>query len=273
MAARRQGSPVTADVRIVALCQVGTRSTLIARCGFTPPRLGQVLVAASAGGGLCRGMQDRAEAAAEGRDRRRWCDHMHRLADRAQHRFSPPVEGEHHRALTQHESGPVGRGDDTSVGQVVDRRLPQPAVATPLEATPAAQALRCEAPIQLVGADRRGPPQRGCDAVAVRAMITETAEPTRSMPRRERDGIVEEEQRGPPSRPVELVTPAAERGDADDPEVSPMVTNELTVVVDEAAAVAREQSTAGGGVEVAPRIDTVAAWHLRSMGRFAPHAW
>ena len=52
-----------------------------------------------------------------------------------------------------------------------------------------------------------------------------------------------------------------------------MVTNELTVVVDEAAAVAREQSTAGGGVEVAPRIDTVAAWHLRSMGRFAPHAW
>jgi len=28
MAARRQGSPVTADVRIVALCQVGTRSTL-----------------------------------------------------------------------------------------------------------------------------------------------------------------------------------------------------------------------------------------------------
>jgi hypothetical protein len=91
------------------------------------------------------------------------------------------------------------------------------------------------------------------------------------MPRRERDGVVEEEQGRPPSRPVELVAPAAERRDADDPEVPPMVTDELTSLVDETAPVAREQTTAAGGVEIAPRIDTVAARHLRSMGQFAPH--
>ena len=82
---------------------------------------------------------------------------------------------------------------------------------------------------------------------------------------REPDGVVEEEQRCPASRARQRKAPAAKLGETDDPQRTAVVAHDVLGVVDHATTIAGEQATAIDGVQITPRIDTVAARHDPSL--------
>jgi hypothetical protein len=81
------------------------------------------------------------------------------------------------------------------------------------------------------------------------------------VPGGQRHGVVEEEDRRPAVGRGERGPPAAELGDARDPQHRGVVPDDLFVVVDEAAPVAREHPPPADRVQVAERVDSVATRH------------
>ena len=82
---------------------------------------------------------------------------------------------------------------------------------------------------------------------------------------RETDRVVEEEEWGPSMRAGERPLPSAELRATDDPQRAAVVPYDPFLVVDHAAAISGEHPAPGDGVEIAPRIDSIAARHGASI--------
>lgn len=78
-------------------------------------------------------------------------------------------------------------------------------------------------------------------------------------------GVVEEEHRCPPARHGKRMAPTAVLGEADDPQRAAMVTGERGRFVDQAAAVAGDQPSFVDGMQIAPRVYSVAARRTASL--------
>ena len=119
-----------------------------------------------------------------------------------------------------------------------------------------------------LGEQRRRGVQLGADGVSVAEVVGAAAGRARPMACGQRDGVIEEEDRGPAAwrRPADVASP---RNDVRQTihNALPWCLTTRTVVVDEAAPVAREQSPCGIGVEVTPRVDAIPAWHVTRAGR------
>src|SRR4029079_2660791 len=76
-----------------------------------------------------------------------------------------------------------------------------------------------------------------------------------------RDGVVEEEQRRPATRSRQRPAPVAKRREADDPQGAAVMAHHALSVVDDAPPVAGEQTARRDGVEVTPRVHSVATRH------------
>ena len=127
------------------------------------------------------------------------------------------------------------------------------------QSAPATQTLAGEPPVELDG--RRQSIAVG-ERSSVGVVVGAAAVGARTVPGGEGDGLVEEEDRRPPVRVVERLSIAAELRQARDPQrAAAVVANDGAGVVDEAAAVAGEQTPGVDGVEVAPRVDAVAPRH------------
>lgn len=83
------------------------------------------------------------------------------------------------------------------------------------------------------------------------------------MPGREGDGIIEKEQRSPSAGCCQWSSPVLELGHTRNPKRAAVVADDLAVLVNQAATVAREQAPCVDGVKITPRIDTITTRHDR----------
>jgi hypothetical protein len=112
------------------------------------------------------------------------------------------------------------------------------------------------------------PVERTRERVAKRRVGIRTAQAARTMTGRQRNTVVEEEERRPRTRLVERMPPATEAGTARDPEVASVMAYEVARSVDETTPVAGEHAALVDRVKVTPRIDAVPTWTHVMPSRF-----
>lgn len=102
----------------------------------------------------------------------------------------------------------------------------------------------------------------GCcegDRIAESVVVGSSAKPAGSMPGRQSNCVVEEEQRGPGPGSGERMLPALELGPADNPQRPVVMAYQLPGVINQTTAVPGVEPAGWDGVKVAPRIDPVLA--------------
>jgi hypothetical protein len=162
-------------------------------------------------------------------------------------------------------AAPIGCNHDRVVGQLAVGSRPQDPIGGAREVAPASMALGAEAVIELGREEWR----RGADGArhrrAVCIVVGAATGGAGSVACGQRDGIVEEEQRGPAPRTREREAPIAELGDARDPQRAAVVAHDTLVIIHDTATVAGEQATRCDGVEVAPWVHPVSARHATEL--------
>jgi hypothetical protein len=118
-----------------------------------------------------------------------------------------------------------------------------------------------ESPVQFWSENGAVRGDRRRNRVSIRDVVVSSAKPAGSMAGGKRSGVIEEEQRCPCPRRCERMRPPLIFGTTDDPQRPSVMAHDLAGVINEAAAVAGEQPTRGDGVEVTPRVNSVAPRH------------
>lgn len=154
--------------------------------------------------------------------------------------------------------------DDGAVGELLEWNGPQLAIPGPIEARTTTQTFSGQALVHLDRTKRLVPAERTRESVAKRRVGIWTAETARTMTGRQRNTVVEEEERRPRTRLVERMPPATKAGAARDPEVAAVMAYEIGRRVDETTPIAGEDAALVDRVKVTPRIDAVPTWtHVR----------
>ncbi len=175
-------------------------------------------------------------------------------------RFGPPIEGELHGSVVEQESCfSVVADDDGPIGQVLVGGEPCDSVVGSDQAASLCVPLRVQPLVELASQERCRVRDACGDGVPVFVVVSEAAGGAWAVAGGESDGVIKEEQRCPSARSSKGYAPASELCLADDPELAAVVADDVFVAVDDAAAISREQSAAGFGVEVAPGVDSVAS--------------
>ena len=181
-------------------------------------------------------------------------------------RVMPPTEPERPAAAADQQPSSSVDEHDHTVGQFAGIRQPRQPVASSLQPPAAAVSLGDESYVELLGEQRGRYVQLGANGVAIADVVGAAARRAGPMACGQRNGVIEEEDRSPAAWRRQRMPPVPERRSAHDPQRAPVVPHDATVIVDEAAPVAGEQSSCGIGVEVTPRVDAIAAGHVTRAG-------
>ena len=148
-----------------------------------------------------------------------------------------------------------------AIGKVAGTRPPENPIGRAHQSTATPQTLGLQHLVQ-VRCQQAPPRGRGqADGVTVTPILLASTQTAGSMARRQRDRVIQKEERGPASRPRQRPPPVLEPGLTDDPKRRTVVSDNILVIVDDTATVTGEQSTATGSVQISPRVDTVAPGH------------
>jgi hypothetical protein len=174
----------------------------------------------------------------------------------------PPLESEGPEAAVIDDEGrAVVVGNHGAGRESGQRSLPCLPVLGSDKSPTGLEAFGGEPLIDLFGAGRLGQAfDRGnCPSVPVE--VLSPAEGARAVAGGEGNGLVEKEERGPGAGLGERMFPILELEPAGDPGVELMMANDLPFVVDQTATVSGEGPSGRDGVEIAPRVDSVAPRH------------
>lgn len=156
--------------------------------------------------------------------------------------------------------------DDRSGRQIVQLTRNEDSIIGPDEPPTASISLSRNSSVEFRCQEVAPKVRRRPDSVAELLVVGSPAQAARPVACRQRNGIVKEEQGSPGPWLCERMLPILELCPTGDPQVPVVVADQLSLVIDQTPAVAGEETASGDGVEIAPRIDAIAARNV-SQGR------
>ncbi len=210
-------------------------------------------------------VQHRLEAMRHRSHRRRRREHLHGVAVSA-HRSAPALESERSQRLPCPQTrSALGVQHNGPARQLTEGGTPELAVGCPVDPTTGPQPFVRQPTVEFRCSQRLVGTRRSGHGIAIRGIRVTSAFTTRSVTGSQSHCLVEEEERRPAVRAGQVHPPPLELEQAGDPQqVGLVMANDVLVVVDDAAAVAREQPAGGVRHQVTPRVDPVATWHRRA---------